>query len=116
MGNNNWKALLKQKPGLFGVYLYLYCKMQNGKVGYIQGETITEIEEGSVEIPATLYIESEEMAQAILEAFSKQGIKLDKGHAEGKLEATEKHLEDMRRLVFKEPKVINIEQKNDKRN
>lgn len=37
----------------------------------------------------------------LLKALHNQGVKLpDKGHTEGKLEATSKHLEDMRALVF----------------
>ena len=111
MENKNWKAQLVQKPGMFGYDLYIFYKAPNGKIGYVvSGNIIKEIERGdSIDIPPTLHIEGEEMAKAILEVFSNQGIKIDKGHTEGKLEATEKHLEDMRRLVFEEPKVINVE-------
>jgi hypothetical protein len=41
----------------------------------------------------------------LLQALTDRGISLpDKNFAQGKLEATERHLEDMRRLVFEEPK------------
>jgi hypothetical protein len=51
-------------------------------------------------IPYDLELESN-FSKQLLQALVDRGIQLpDKNFAQGKLEATEKHLDDMRKLVF----------------
>lgn len=53
------------------------------------------------DIPADIF---DEMLKGFAEMASEKGIKLESDlKREGKLEATERHLEDMRRLVFDQP-------------
>lgn len=55
--------------------------------------------------PTMILLESEtrELIAAFVEHARQEGLKFNtESKAEGKLEATEKHLEDMRKLVFKE--------------
>jgi len=63
----------------------------------------TDIEEGVLGLEPSLNLPGrmgEEVMQAIVEAFNERGIKPESGNkTEGKLEATEKHLEDLRMLL-----------------
>ena len=67
-----------------------------------QGEPIPE--DALLDVPTWLF---DEMIKGFAELANEKGLKLESDlKREGKLEATEKHLEDMRRIVFKdfEPK------------
>lgn len=62
---------------------------------------------GSVPVPATLAIwdPENEISKAIMRGLSEMGTKLeDQSRTAGLLEATERHLGDMRRLVFERKK------------
>ena len=66
----------------------------------------TEVEEGAAFEP-TLKIPGEECRSflaSMAEALREKGIKPEESKLEGKVEALQNHLKDMRRLVFKEGK------------
>lgn len=66
--------------------------------------------EPTIDIP---YRYADGFLQALLVAIKDQGIKLpEQSFTEGKLQATEKHLEDMRTLVFEDQKIINVENRS----
>lgn len=81
---------------------------------------IEEVKEG-VSIEPTFKIgriDRQEFIKSMAEIAEDLGVKTDAQLAqdkkyEGKLEATQYHLEDMRRLVFKEPMTTHITQSND---
>ena len=50
------------------------------------------------DVPPTLELEPEQL-QAFADALNEQGYKPQQGFVEGKLEATESHLKDMRTLL-----------------
>ena len=72
-----------------------------GGAEFIQNDgTALFVAEGSVERPKPTIQLDPEALQALADELSHVGYKPQKGFIEGKLTATEKHLEDMRRLVF----------------
>lgn len=78
------------KIQLFNPYTGMLKKIELGE------ETPSEY---VMKIPHTL---SEELLQGLADALSEKGVKTDKyANIAGTLKATLKHLEDMRRLVFR---------------
>jgi len=116
--NNNWtvNALFNPPFGL-AIYLYRLTKgnkaeclyFENGEQKYSEFDAITthtgiEGFRPLFSVPYSLELECD-FSKKLLQALVDRGIQLpDKNFAQGKLEAAEKHLEDMRRLVFEEPK------------
>lgn len=105
----NWKVLAQQEMGSESIRLYVFRKMD----GYTEFTTKGGTERQTVkasdprdadklwfgEFPNT------EVAGLVLEAVQKIGVPLpSKDYTAGKLEATERHLEDLHQLVFKEKK------------
>lgn len=70
------------------------------KVEVMYSDTIKTVDPGSAGITPSFRF-TQEMLQDFANALDKMGIKPQRGFLEGKLEAQEKHLEDMRTLVFK---------------
>lgn len=83
---------------------YHYCNGFGNKIGLVQrgGETIEYFEDGVVKEPS--FKLNREQLQAFANALNEMGMNPQKEYTDGKLEATEKHLEDMRQLVFKTTK------------
>lgn len=108
MHDFNWRVVIEDRRQHLGKNLYIFSKTHDGKIQYMAGDLMHTVEVGA-EFPPTLVIPDEELAQAIVEAFAQKGFKFEKGRIEGKLEATEKHLEDMRAIVFEKEVVVNIE-------
>jgi hypothetical protein len=82
--------------------IYIYRKHFGGKIEVMGADNTTTIYEEGGAIPdnPTLQL-SPEALQALADALDKIGITPKQGFVEGKLEATEKHLEDMRSIAFK---------------
>ena len=97
---NNLLIQIIDRPGCFERDIYLFYK-RDRVTFLIQGDTAVEIGEGVCPDKPTLRLGPEEL-QGLVDALSEKGIKPKQGFIEGKLEATDKHLEDMRRLVFKD--------------
>ena len=97
-------VFLQEVPGAFNKNLYIFLptiKPGVMKILYSGGKT-KEYEIGSAINEPTLVL-SPEMMEMLMEELLSQGIK-PPAHSfvEGKLEATEAHLKDMRALVFKD--------------
>lgn len=97
------------RPGTFIDDVYIYAEAPNDKVavyGLENGQAFTKLyDRGDADIPPT-FSADHRVVVAIVAAFAENAKKLGipeptKEYANGKLEATEKHLEDMRKLVFK---------------
>jgi len=80
--------------------IYIFRKKHNGEKEMLNGDVIKD---GGppIKINPTLELEPEQL-QTLADELDKIGYKPQKGFMEGKLLATEKHLEDMRDLVFKD--------------
>lgn len=108
MDNNEWRVKIVDKGYTDIRDVYIYCRVGMNKMGIVYGDTIVTLENGEI-TPKPSLVLSPSALQAFSDALNSQGFKPQAGFLEGKLGATEKHLEDMRKLVF-EPTVI-IEKK-----
>jgi hypothetical protein len=102
----NWKAkIVEDFSQLDGAKLYIYRERENGmEVAPALGGITVFVPEGQV-VEAPTMLLHRGMAEAILEALLNSGVKpQEQSRVEGVLQATTAHLEDMRRLVFKEGK------------
>lgn len=100
----DWKVQIVEVPGMITskVYLFQYLKEYTEFLTN-KGDIIT-VKAGELRKEDNLYFTqmTPDQLQAFAEALASKGIKTNKDSiAEGKLTATEKHLNDMRRLVFK---------------
>lgn len=96
-----WIIKIVDKGYTFYRDVFLYRRVPNGTEIY-RGDTTEIVDEGAAIVKPS-FILSPEMLQSFADALNEQGYKPQKGFIEGKLQATEKHLEDMRTLVFKKP-------------
>jgi hypothetical protein len=97
--------------------IYIYELLPNDKIGVVEPMELvfTEKERGtSMEPSMTIpYLRGgwSEFLQRFQEAISKHGIKLEEESVtKGKLIATQKHLEDMRKTVFKKLKLLEVKE------
>lgn len=102
----DWKVQLLEEPGMVGYKLYLHSTTLNHQKQFLTkgGLEIETIEEAGVPVDKDLSFchLNHDQLKAIVEAFSEKGFKTSNDHKiEGLLKATNKHLEDMRTLVFK---------------
>lgn len=96
-----WKLKIVEVGYKMGRDLYIFRRV-GGKTEIMQPDgTIKTFNEGEV-YDAVPFMEMDtDMLQQFSDELSKNGFKPQKGFIEGKLDAVEKHLEDMRTLVFK---------------
>lgn len=92
---NNWIIKIQDSGFKTSKDVYIFLPLPNGKIETFDGK----VQDYGVTIPPSLELEDEQL-QLFADALDKSGYKPQKGFLEGKLEATSKHLEDMRSLVF----------------
>lgn len=107
MYDHDWKIKIID-PGYKGAHDVYIFRSVNGLTEVMgKNGTISKVLKGSA-IPTEPFMEMDDaMMQEMSDALAKVGIKPQKGFVEGKLEATERHLEDMRSLLFMPKKRIN---------
>ena len=106
MNKSNWEAIIQFRPAMMSNAVYLVRRTHIGAREYLKGNgtviTFTAedyIKESDDPIFAWL---DDSMLAALAAAITKQGIKTpDQNLIQGKLEATERHLEDMRTIALK---------------
>lgn len=94
---NDWIIQILDNPAQLTRRIYIFRKLSDNRIEMLGGEVLDS--QGVVSKP-TLELLPEAL-QAFADALNELGIRPQKGFLEGKLEGTEKHLEDMRKLVFK---------------
>ncbi len=105
-----WIVKIYENPhsGKFEFYIFgnrAYGDVINQAVD-LKTEEFQILKEGVERVPTMKMTQS--MMQSLFEALHDYGLKpVEQSFLEGKLGATEKHLEDMRKIVF-EPAIINI--------
>lgn len=113
MENTNFKIQVVRRPGTILVDIILYTLRQDKIYFYTigdQGELIQkEAERGVATIDPTISLPEREYRN-LLKAFAElslgEGIETHDSFVKGKLEATERHLEDMRLLALNDKKRI----------
>lgn len=98
---DEFKVQILENPASFDLEVYFFHKVSDHITAVAQADgTLKEYEIASIERPQPTFKASRGTLAALLVAISAQGVKTkDLGFAEGKLEATENHLEDLRTLL-----------------
>lgn len=91
---NEWIIKLVDVGYKFGRYIYIFRRLPNGDIETLDG---TKVVEGEDFKPA--FFLNPEQLQALANALDNNGFKPQEGFVEGKLEATERHLTDLRKLL-----------------
>lgn len=106
MSNYEWQITIEEDIRKLRVEVYAYRLQSNEEtVEYMNSEgEVKEVERGAVvsgdEIEPLFVIPQRIFHGVLLPAISDRFKPSDQSKVEGKLKATEKHLEDMRELVF----------------
>jgi hypothetical protein len=103
--HEDWEVLIQDEQGTIYKNIFVYRRRDFDNSIQVLNSNGNEVNtfEGGVPIPPTMRI-TREMLQKLADALDTNGFKPQKGFLEGNLEATKGHLEDMRRLVFKDTK------------
>jgi len=101
----DWKVDVVYRPEYLGYVVYMSRKMPNGQE-FITKDGKTEVLKPGDFIKSDkqycFAILDPDQVQRLADAFANKGIHTVNDNVnKGKLEATEKHLEDMRNIVFK---------------
>ena len=101
----DYKVQIIERPGTFSNRIYLYKVIPGHGTEYITYKAEVQIlKRGEAVKDDELYFAemTPDQLQAFAEALANKGIKTTQDSvAQGKLQATEKHLEDMRLITFK---------------
>lgn len=99
----DFKVHIVENPGTVMNRIYLVRYDRDGSSFIKQDGTVTTVAEGAKVMTSELYFAemSPDQLQALADALAQKGIKTNKDSvAEGKLLATERHLEDMRLIAL----------------
>jgi len=107
MITNEFKVHLVHDPVINGTSMYIIRDLDDGRVEYFKPTMMeSTIQDGSLEIEPTFRFShrvGESFLQSLSEALVRIGFKPDAIKAkENEVSAMKYHLEDMRRLVFKD--------------
>lgn len=95
----NWRVKIVDVGYKVSKEIFIFRRLPNGKTEILQEGGVITSDYGVAPKPTIeLY---PEMLQELANELSNSGFKPKEGYMEGKLLATEKHLEDMRKIVFK---------------
>ncbi|MEK6881422.1 MAG: hypothetical protein AABY22_17495 [Nanoarchaeota archaeon] len=94
----NWHIKIIDKGYTLLRDVFIWRNLSNGKVELLNGDII-ESNDGNVCISKPTLQLTPEQLQSFADALNEIGFNPKQGFMEGKLEATEKHLEDMRKLL-----------------
>lgn len=100
----NWEIRIIDKGYEPDRSVYIYRLLYDGKIMTLDGKVYGA---GDAVPDEPVMKLSPEQLQAFADELNAVGYKPQKGFIEGKLEATEKHLEDMRSLILKGQKPKN---------
>lgn len=96
-----WKVKIIDQGFTFNREIYIFREAGEG-MEIVQGDTIQFVRKGEAAPRTPTMVLQPEMLQALADGLAEVGYKPEQGFTDGKLQATEKHLEDMRTLVFKD--------------
>lgn len=87
---------IRVRPGDFHLGYDVFV-VRRGEFLTSDGKTVPLDEAAHSDKPTIIL--SEDEAQALVEQLSQRGVKAQRGYLEGKLEATERHLADIREVA-----------------
>ena len=95
---NNWQVKIIDKGFTTFLEVYIFRILPHSKIEMVTSNNTVEIQDDGAVREPTLRLDHEQL-QAFADALNNKGINPKKEYVEGKLEATEKHLADMRKLA-----------------
>lgn len=111
-----WRCFVEYRPGVMGTFLYVMQRLDTTHTRFLTkgGDEVLTVEDSAPTKKEVYFarFEDDYIGQLIVQALDKHGIKAPaQSFVEGKLEATEKHLEDMRSIVGHVKKINLSEEK-----
>lgn len=102
MLNDGWKCYVEFNPGMITNSVFLVRRKEFGVREFLLPDnTIKTVKEGERIEDSLVFAQlDDDMIAALMQGFDKHGVKPpEQSYTEGKLQATERHLEDMRMIV-----------------
>ena len=101
--SNDWKVFVEYRPGMLATFIYISRRVSPDKMQFLTkgGDEVITVEANGALKDEVYYARFEDdiIGSLIVEALDKRGIKApSQSYIEGKLEATENHLHDLRKL------------------
>ena len=104
--SNDWQVFVEYRPGMMSTFIYVSRRVTPGRVEFLikggdEARTIEQEDALKDEVYFARF-EDEFIGRLIVEALDKRGIKAPaQSYTEGKLQATQEHLQDLRKLIPK---------------
>jgi len=98
MNYGKWKARINNIGFKRTVEVWLWQERPDGGSDVIQGDMVVRVGIGE-SLPRPSFELFPEQLEALAEALNERGISPSRQYVEGKLEATERHLSDTRKLL-----------------
>lgn len=89
-----------------GVDIYIYRKLPEGRIEVLHSGDVTTVADLGAHLKPSLSLNDDQF-KLLIDAIHKDYKPSEGKYTEGKLEATERHLEDMRELIFTEHRLKN---------
>lgn len=101
----DWEVQIHNNPGYMKNVIYLWRRMPGGTEFLTHKGEVVTVQEGALDRDVYFAEMDDEQLQQLANAIANHGVRTtNDSKNEGLLEATNKHLEDMRKLVFKKGK------------
>ncbi len=98
----NFKVRAEKQPWNDGISLHLFERLPDGNISLLAGLQFETISPAEAVYPGEAINLPYEVAQQLIDSLWDCGLRPSEGTGSaGAMAATQKHLEDMRRLVFK---------------
>lgn len=95
---NEWIIKIVDPGHTITRHIYIFRHLASGITEFIKGDKVIRVEEGAIGPGPSLELSPEQL-QAFADALNANGFKPQDGFIEGKLEGTERHLQDLRHLL-----------------
>ena len=104
--NNEWKVQVEYRPGKMSMFIYVSRRIAPNQIEFItKGGDLREVVETTGAFNDEVYyarLEDDSISSLLVEALDKRGIKApSQSFTEGKMQATEAHLSDLRKMIPK---------------
>lgn len=96
---NDWQVKINDHISMLRWEILIYRELPEGKVEILQPGNIVKIQDRTEPVEPSFVVESRQTLQALANALNEMGVNPHKEYTEGKLEATESHLSDLRQML-----------------
>lgn len=112
--SNDWTVHVEYRPGIMATFIYVSRRRELGRIEFlVKGGDESQVVEDSGAFKDEVYFaryEDDFIWRLLVEALDKRGVKAPaQSYVEGKLQATEAHLSDLRKMIPKLAKQEEIE-------